>query len=267
VVIAVACLLLAAAALCLPGPVAASRLAVLRPAPAGGGRPRLWRAAPLVVAGLIGLAVAGPGGAVTGLLVGHTVRRRRHGARITAAAGAVSEQLADALRRIADELRSGSHPATALAGLGADGPLATEILAPAAAAARMGDDVPQALRRAAATRPEISADIDRLAGSWALAERHGIPLAELIAGAQDEIRWGVRFGHTVRSQLAGPRATATVLTTLPVLGIGLGQLGGADPVAVLRGGVLGQFLLVLGVGLLAAGSAWTERILRSAVPR
>jgi tight adherence protein B len=58
-----------------------------------------------------------------------------------------------------------------------------------------------------------------------------------------------------------------VLTTLPLLGIGLGQLIGADPVGVLRGGPLGQVLLVVGVTLMAAGSAWSERILDSAVPR
>jgi hypothetical protein len=49
--------------------------------------------------------------------------------------------------------------------------------------------------------------------------------------------------------------------------LGLGQLVGADPIGVLRTGVLGQALLVLGVGLAAAGMAWSERILRAAVPR
>ncbi len=264
-VISLACL--AAAVLCAPGGVAAARLAVLRPERSRSVRPRLWSTVPIALAGLVGLAVAGPGGAATGLLVAHTVRRRRRGGQAAAAARSVSEQLADALRRITDELRAGSHPAAALAGCAADGPLASEILAPAAAAAQMGDDIPEALRRAAAGRPGTAADVLRLAGTWALAERHGIPLAELLAGTQDDIRWRVRFGHTVRAQLAGPRATAAVLTALPALGIGLGQLVGADPVAVLRGGVLGQILLVLGVALLAAGSAWTEQILRSAVPR
>ena len=57
---------------------------------------------------------------------------------------------------------------------------------------------------------------------------------------------GLRFAGTVRAQLAGPRATAAVLTTLPVLGIGLGELIGAGPLGVLRGGPLGQGLLVAG---------------------
>jgi tight adherence protein B len=267
VVIPLACLLLAAAMVCLPGRVAGERLARLRSEPSPTRHPQAWRAAPLVLAGLVGLAAAGPGGAVTGLLVAHTVRRRRRATRVAAVAATVSEQLADALRRVTDELRAGSHPAAALAGVDGDGPLAAEVLGPAAAAARMGDDVPDALLRAAAGRPGIAADVRRVAGAWSLADQRGIPLADLLAGAQDDIRWGVRFGHTVRAQLAGPRATAAVLTALPALGLGLGQLVGADPVAVLRGGVLGQVLLVLGVALLAAGSAWTERILRAAVPR
>ena len=70
-----------------------------------------------------------------------------------------------------------------------------------------------------------------------------------------------------RAQLAGPRATATVLTALPALGIALGELVGAGPLAVLRSGVLGQLLVVVGVGLAATGAVWTERILRGAVPR
>ncbi len=258
---------LAAALICVNGRVGRARLTALRPRPSHRVRPQLWRAAPAVLAGLAGFAVAGAGGAATGLLVMVTVRRRRRARRAAAAAGVAAEQLADALRRITDELRAGSHPAAALAGWDADGPLAAEILAPAAAAARLGDDVPEALRRAAAARPEISSDVTRVAGIWALAQRHGIPLAELLAGAQEDLRWRVGFTRTVRAQLAGPRATATVLVGLPVLGIGLGQLVGADLVAVLRGGTLGQLLLVLGVTLLAAGSAWTERILRSAVPR
>jgi tight adherence protein B len=103
--------------------------------------------------------------------------------------------------------------------------------------------------------------------AWSLAERHGIPLAELLGQAHEDIRWRVRFAAGVRAELAGPRATAAVLTALPLLGIGLGQLVGADPVGVLRSGVLGQVLLVAGVALVAAGHAWSERILSSAVPR
>ena len=149
----------------------------------------------------------------------------------------------------------------------ADGARARLVLAPAAAAARLGAGVPAALTQEARQRPEIALDLRRVADAWALAERHGIPLAELLAGAQSDIRWRVGYAARVRAQLAGPRATATVLTALPALGLVLGQLVGADPVGVLRDGLLGQVLLVVGVALTAAGMAWVEHILRTAVPR
>jgi tight adherence protein B len=245
----------------------AMRFSALWPAPTD--RPGQWPrlAGPAVLGGLAGLLVAGAGGAAAGALVAVIVQRRRSQRRTAAEAIAAAEQLAAAISRITDELRAGSHPAAALGGVTADGPLAREVLAPAAVAARLGDGIVPALRRGAAARPDAAPDIERIATAWALAERHGVPLADLLERAHEDLRWSVRFGATVRAQLAGPRATAAVLTALPVFGIALGQLIGADPIGVLRGGVLGQVLLIVGIALVAAGHAWSERILRAAVPR
>ena len=183
------------------------------------------------------------------------------------AATATATELAEALGRITEELRAGAHPAAALGGTGADGPLARAVLAPAAAAAALGDGVPAALAAEAARHPGVAGDLSRIARSWALADRHGVPPVELLVAVHADIRWRVAYAGRVRAQLAGPRATAAVLTALPALGIALGELVGAGPLAVLRSGVLGQLLVVVGVGLAAAGAAWTERILRGAVPR
>ncbi|NMH90669.1 secretion system protein [Pseudonocardia bannensis] len=260
--------LLAAAVLCAPGPGASGRLGALAGVPRRGRGPlRSPAGAWLIALGSgLGLLVGGVGGAVAGALVAgvweHRGRRRR-AEQVGADAGA---ELADALARITDELRAGAHPAAALAGVDGDGPLARAALGPAASAARLGDGVPAALTRSAG-HPAVAADIARIAGAWALAERHGAPLADLLQGACSDLRWRVAHGRQVRAQLAGPRATATVLTALPVLGLGLGQLMGADPLGVLRDGFPGQVLLVLGVGLVAAGVLWTEHILRTAVPR
>lgn len=221
----------------------------------------------MLVGVLLGLLVGGPGGALAGALVAVVVRRRGARQRCAAAADAAVGELAEAVARITEELRTGSHPAAALAGWQADGPRAREVLGPAAAAGRLGDDVAAALGRSAAQHPEIGADVERVAQAWSLAERHGIPLVELLGSIRDGMRWRARFGGAVRAELAGPRATATVLTGLPLLGLGLGQLIGADPIGVLRSGLLGQALLVAGVGLAAAGMAWSEHILRTAVPR
>lgn len=259
---------LAAATLCAPAPVGARRLAAAvgperelhpsRRTPSS-----LWL---LAVAAGAGFAAAGAGGAAAGTLLAWLWRRRRGRRLAQRLATAVGAELADALARICEELRTGAHPAAALAGVDGDGTHARAVLGPAAAAARLGDDVPAALVRTAGA-PAITQDIRRIAAAWTLADRHGAPLADLLEGVLTEIRWRAGFGNRVQAQLAGPRATATVLTGLPLLGLGLGQLLGAHPLAVLRGGGLGQALLVLGVGLAAAGVLWTDHILRAAVPR
>ena len=72
------------------------------------------------------------------------------------------------------------------------------------------------------------------------------------------------FAARTDAGLAGPRATAMVLAGLPLLGLGLGQLMGAAPLAVLLGTPLGSILLVLGVGLAAAGVLWADAIVAKA---
>ena len=56
------------------------------------------------------------------------------------------------------------------------------------------------------------------------------------------------------------RTTAVVLAGLPLLGIGLGQLIGADPVEFLLSGGLGGWLLVAGVMLACCGLMWSDAI-------
>jgi len=51
-----------------------------------------------------------------------------------------------------------------------------------------------------------------------------------------------------------------VLAGLPVLGIGLGQLIGADPMGFLLSAGLGGWLLVIGVTLACCGLLWSDRI-------
>lgn len=268
--VALPLVLLAAGLLCLPGPPGRGRLTGLAGGSARGSGPRLPTGPAALLAGALGgLLLAGPAGALCGLVGVAVYRGRRARGRIESRGRIAAGELADALARITDELRTGAHPAAALAGVGHDGPRARELLAPAAAAARLGEPVPVALRRAAGHGAGVAsaADLERIAASWELADRHGAPLADLLAGTLDDIRWRSAHGSRVRAQLAGPRATATVLTALPLFGIGLGQLTGTDPIGVLRDGLLGQGLLVAGCGLTAAGMSWSERILRAAVAR
>ena len=262
-----ACLALALAAAVAPGTVGATRLARLqgRVRPARTGWPT--RATATVVGVMVGLLALGPAGVLAGGAATTVWHRRRGRRQASDAATATAGELAEALGRITEELRAGAHPAAALGGAAADGPLARAVLAPAATAAALGDGVPAALAAVAERHPGVARDLRRVARTWALADRHGVPAAELLASVLTDIRWRIAYGGRVRAQLAGPRATAVVLTALPGLGLALGELVGAGPLAVLRSGVLGQLLVVVGVGLAATGAAWTERILRAAVPR
>lgn len=260
-----ALLLLAAALLGSPGSGPRRRLRGLTTGAERTRRTRLpLTAMTFAAAAGTGFVLLGPAGAACAVGAAWFVRRRLLARGAAAREAEAATELADALARITDELRAGAHPATALAGNGHDGPLARALLDPAAVAARIGEPVPDALRRAA-TGP-AGRDVERVAAAWELADRHGAPLAELMTGLIDDIRWRIAHAARVRAQLAGPKATASVLTALPLAGIGLGQLMGIAPLAVLQAGLHGPALLVLGVLLTAAGAAWSDHILRSAVP-
>jgi len=248
--------------------------------------------APLVAVGGAGFGAltAGVGGAVAALVLGTVVLRLRRGGRRRSDRAAATQALAEGLGSFAAELRAGAPPAAAAraaardAGSGTTGPgdatglratasrivgwrgprhqgaTCSRALALVEATAHLGGDVPMALRSAATADPLAGDDLRRVAGAWALAERHGIGLAGLTEAVAVDLRARSRFDGALRAKVAGPRATATVLAVLPVLGVLLGEGIGARPWAVLSGGLLGQGLLVVGVGLVAAGIEWTERI-------
>ncbi|KQS99885.1 hypothetical protein ASG23_08355 [Cellulomonas sp. Leaf395] len=94
-----------------------------------------------------------------------------------------------------------------------------------------------------------------------LSDELGAPLAGVLeriasAVAADEEADGER-----RAALAGPRSTAQVLAWLPLLGVALGALLGADPVAVVLSGGLGTASAVLGAAMLLLGRGWTAALL------
>jgi len=59
-------------------------------------------------------------------------------------------------------------------------------------------------------------------------------------------------------------ATARLLACLPVVGLGLGMLVGADPASLLLDGGLGSAVGALGIGLMVVGHLVTRRLIRAA---
>ncbi|MGI9062567.1 MAG: type II secretion system F family protein [Pseudonocardiaceae bacterium] len=257
-------MLLAAAVLAWPAAAARSRMR--RPAAAAWWVPSFGAGVPVVAcAGALGAVLAGVGGALAGVAASATAWRRwrARGKRRDRTAAATG--LVDALGLLVAELRAGTHPAAAADAAGRDAhPGAAAALGTAAAAARLGGDVPAVLRGVAA--PALQPWLGRIADAWTLADRHGVPLADLLEAVRVDVEHRARFAAEVDARLAGPRATAAVLAGLPVLGLLLGQAIGADPLRVLAGTGAGQVLLVVGTGLACTGVSWSARIVGGAVP-
>jgi tight adherence protein B len=193
------------------------------------------------------------------LAVGTLVlRHRRHAAKRRAADE--GRALQGALEVLVGELRIGAHPVRAF-GIAAEeaGGGVGAAFRSVAARAGLGADVPAGLR-AVGARSALTHEWDRLAMFWHLAAQHGLAIATLMRAAQLDIVERQRFYSRVEAGMAGARATAVILAGLPVLGVALGELIGAAPVAFLSGGGAGGLLLVIGVALLCAGLWWADRI-------
>ncbi|CAM4016202.1 type II secretion system F family protein [Kibdelosporangium persicum] len=250
-------LTLAAALLTWPTATASRRLAALTGPPRRVFRPPRPNTALLALASaLLGGVLLGVGGAIAGAIggaVGWRYARSRQRLRQRTAA---VEDLAETVRSLVSELRAGAHPVAAAESVAVDAPSSgAEAMRAIAAAARMGGDVEQAVRE------PLFADV---AHAWALAQRHGLPLADVLAAVVRDLDQRVRFARQVHARMVGPRTSAAVLACLPVVGVALGQLMGANPFRTLSGTTAGQALLVMGVGLMCVGLLWSGRLTRQA---
>jgi tight adherence protein B len=176
-----------------------------------------------------------------------------------------SRELGTAIDVLVGELRIGAHPAQAFAVAAEEtaGPVADSCRA-VAARARLGADVTAGLRNVAETSA-LPGQWDRLAVCWQLASEHGLAMSTLMRAAQRDIAERHRFSGQVRSAMAGARATAAILASLPALSVLLGQLIGAHPAAFLLGGGAGGWLLVIGLTLVCGGLLWSDHITERAV--
>lgn len=117
-------------------------------------------------------------------------------------------------------------------------------------------------RRGASGRPGWSAEVAFVARAWSLSESLGSPLAECASVAARAVRQRSARRQRLAVALAGPRATATVLTSLPLagplvgllLGLSPGQLYATPPAVVST---------VSGLALLLLGRWWCARLVGS----
>ena len=224
--------------------------------------PRRWRAVALLAGGGGGVLVltgTRPGATVlplaaTALLVvvaGVLLLRRSRG---RARARRRRAGVIEACDALAAGLRAGQPPPTVLARVAVD----VELLTPAAAAARLGGDVPDALRRSA--RLDGAHGLYLVAAAWAVALRSGAGLAEVMSRIAGTVRAEAEQVRQVDVALGTSRSTARLLAGLPVLGILLGSGLDAAPLDVLLGTSLGAWCLFVGTMLAVTGVLWVERL-------
>lgn len=213
----------------------------------------------LPVIGLAGLLVLLPLPVAAALtVVTATLAIRHRQARRSADQAREAVALQGALSVLVGELRAGAHPAAAFetAAEEIEGPVSAG-LREVATRARLGADVAAGLS-VVAGGSSLPSHWERLAVYWQLAHDHGLAIAVLMRAAEGDVVARERFSSRVRSGMAGARATAAVLAGLPLLGIGLGQMIGADPLRFLLGD--GGVLLLVGVVLSCLGLLWSDRI-------
>jgi tight adherence protein B len=252
----------AAALLCWPRPRGADRLVVrMRPRRAAPHAVSPDRLAPAVAAGvavIVGIASTPIVAALAagGVLAGGRgwARRRQRTLDDRRVRG-----LADALAGFAAELRAGRPVDEAAVSAGASCPdgVTAEGLARALRA-------PEVTEASPGGSPWEDA-LGRIAAGVRLSARTGCSLAAVACAVEDDLRARLLQQQDLSTAVAAPRMSALLLAALPVLALAMGSGVGADPWGVLTTTTVGNVLLVVGVGLEAAGLAWSVRLVRRAV--
>lgn len=143
------------------------------------------------------------------------------------------------------------------------------MLGAARAAAFRGSPVSEAIRSSVQAAFRLGDTREsrvwcELAACFDIAEASGCPLADVLArfAAQLEVEDDAEAAR--QTALAGPKATVSLLTWLPLMGLGLGMALGVDPLAILVGTPPGLAALAAGAALTVAGRTWSARLVRSA---
>ena len=182
-----------------------------------------------------------------------------------------TEEYAKFVRQLAAMLRAGTSPATAfelLAGLWSSdsGRCAVDIHRAATGALaqlRIGGPLQQGLVSHVCALTQGHRLWARLAWSLAICEESGAALADLLETVADDAETSADMHRALQSALAGPRATSKLLTYLPGIGLGLGQLLGINPLSVLTTHPVGRVALLFGVCLWLGNRLWCARLLQT----
>ncbi|MGC4943686.1 type II secretion system F family protein [Kribbella sp. DT2] len=163
-------------------------------------------------------------------------------------------QIIEACDLLAADLTAGRPPQEALEG-------AAEVcpdLRPAAAAARLGGDVPAVLHLAAESPG--AEPLRPLAAAWQVSDHSGAALATIITRLTTSLRANEALTRQRSTNLANAKSTARLLAVLPFFATLLGYALGANPLAFLTTTLPGTACLITGTALSLTGLAWTNHL-------
>lgn len=92
----------------------------------------------------------------------------------------------------------------------------------------------------------------------------GAPLAEVLTGCADSLTEAANAARARKLALTAPKASTTILGLLPLGGIALGALLGANPLRTIWAGGLGTISALAGLIALLAGMFWMFRLVSQA---
>lgn len=225
-------------------------------------KPRLGKGILGISAGVAMLVTVGRTATVVAVAVSVAVAWAVNRARSRQAVVATQVAVVELLRAVAGELRSGRPPSVAFAVAveSADQRFAP-LIGQLARVANRGDagELAAALRATASSGKGL-AGLSRFAACWQVAVTSGASLAPAVDRVADALHDELELARSLAVSLAGPRTTVRLLAVLPLVGLGLGGVLGARPLAFLLGTPAGLGCLVAAVGFDLAGVIWGRRI-------
>ena len=88
----------------------------------------------------------------------------------------------------------------------------------------------------------------------------GAPTADVLDSCARGVMEAAEAAAARRVALEGPKTSARMLSWLPLLGLGVGIVMGADPIGFLTGSVIGAGCLTVGLTFEVVGILWVRRL-------
>lgn len=113
-----------------------------------------------------------------------------------------------------------------------------------------------------ASRQASSPAVQRLHWCLELSRRSGAGLAEVLERLAEDLEAALVAQQAFEAAMAGPKATTTLLSWLPLVGFGFGLLVGIDVLGAIATSWAAQMSVAVGAGLWAANRWWCQRLMR-----